>query len=218
MVYRKILEDRTRRLSEEFEFVKLLAEINHEFGFVNSSQDEQDVSNDVDIDDVVFDDVSFDVVDFDVVMDDLDLNRSRRDDKGNDNPYHNVDEPEEINDMFADLDQAFDEIHLVIEAQDVSDLFVVYDQLMMKKMLENGDVISTKVYDVMVAQEMLKDQAGDVISVEVVSKDMVAEETVVGSSGKDKDVVIPHEVYAAMVVIEGFLYSQDRDVVNLTEV
>ncbi|GKG50912.1 hypothetical protein Tco_0539036, partial [Tanacetum coccineum] len=83
MVYRIILEDRTRRLSEEFEFVKLLAEINHEFGLVNSSQDEQDVSNDVDIDDVVFDDVSFDdvnfdVVDFDVVMDDLDLNRSRR--------------------------------------------------------------------------------------------------------------------------------------------
>ncbi|GJV95313.1 hypothetical protein Tco_1546890 [Tanacetum coccineum] len=49
-------------------------EIDHEFGLDNSTQDEQDVSNDVDFDDVVFDDVSFDDVDFDdVSFDDVDL-------------------------------------------------------------------------------------------------------------------------------------------------
>ncbi|GJX47508.1 reverse transcriptase domain-containing protein [Tanacetum coccineum] len=43
-----------------------------------------------------------------------------------------------------------------------------------------------------------EDQAGDVILVEVVAEDKVAEETIVGSSGEDRDVVIPHEVYGAM--------------------
>nr|GEV16202.1 hypothetical protein [Tanacetum cinerariifolium] len=61
----KMLEDRTRRRSDEFEFKKLLAEINHEFRLDNSSQDGQDVSNDVDFDDAIFNDVSFDDVDFD---------------------------------------------------------------------------------------------------------------------------------------------------------
>nr|GEV16201.1 hypothetical protein [Tanacetum cinerariifolium] len=69
----KMLEDRTRRRSDEFEFKILLAEIDHEFGLDNSSQDEQDVSNDVDFDDAIFNDVSFDDVDFDVGMDDLDF-------------------------------------------------------------------------------------------------------------------------------------------------
>ncbi|GKD74224.1 hypothetical protein Tco_1332506 [Tanacetum coccineum] len=79
----KMIKDRTRRLSDEFEFIKLLAEIDHEFGLDNSSQNEQDVSNDVDFDDVVFDDVDFDdvsfddvdfdIVDIDVGMDDLDF-------------------------------------------------------------------------------------------------------------------------------------------------
>ncbi|GJU71012.1 hypothetical protein Tco_1262417 [Tanacetum coccineum] len=56
----KMIGDRTKRLSDEFEFRNLLAEIDHEFGLDNLSQDEQDVSNDANFDDVVFDDVSFD--------------------------------------------------------------------------------------------------------------------------------------------------------------
>ncbi|GJZ99373.1 hypothetical protein Tco_0671924 [Tanacetum coccineum] len=59
---------------------------------------------------------------------------------------------------------------------------------------DDGDVIPTKVYDAMVAQEMLEDQAGI------------------------WDVVIPHEVYAIMVAAEGFFYTEDRDVVIPTEV
>ncbi|GJV98304.1 hypothetical protein Tco_1553556 [Tanacetum coccineum] len=49
---------------------------------------------------------------------------------------------------------------------------------------------------------MLKDQVGNVIPVEVVVEDKVAEETVVGSSGEDRDVVIPHGVYATMIAAE----------------
>ncbi|GJY40580.1 retrovirus-related pol polyprotein from transposon TNT 1-94 [Tanacetum coccineum] len=94
---------RTRRLSDEFEFQKLSTEIDQEFGLDNSSQNEQDVSNDVYFDNVIFND---------------------------------------------------------------------------------------------------EDQAGDVILVEVVAEDKVAEETIVGSSGEDRDVVIPHEVYGAMVYLQ----------------
>ncbi|GJT67551.1 hypothetical protein Tco_1019031, partial [Tanacetum coccineum] len=90
--------------------------------------------------------------------------------------YHNVDEPEEISDMFVDLDQALDELDQVIEAQDVLDLFAVYDhtQLMTKE----------------------EDQVGDVIPVEVVAEDKVAEETII-----DGNVVNPTEVYDAMVAL-----------------
>nr|GEY82902.1 hypothetical protein [Tanacetum cinerariifolium] len=196
--------------------VERMTKIDHEFGLDNSSRDEQDVSNDVDFDDVSFDDVDFDVADFDVVMDDLDLHRSWKRFcimpqmialalvERKDGPYHNVDEPEEINDIFADLDQALDELHQVIEAQETD--------------VEDGDVIPAEVYDAMVAQEMLKDQAGDMISVEVVAKDKVAEEIIMGSCGKDGDVLIPREVYAVMVAVEGFLYIQHGDVVNPTKV
>ncbi|GKD99574.1 hypothetical protein Tco_1387558 [Tanacetum coccineum] len=243
----------TRRLSDEFEFRKLLAEIDNVFGLDNSSQDEQDVSNDVSFDDVAFDDVSFDDVEIYYAIDDSASISGKSDDvptwfndedvdqgidvEWKDDPYHNVDEPEEISDMFADLDHALDELNQVIEAQDVSNLFVVYDQPvddeggvvpsevvdeeMVTEETVDGDnrvVIPTKVHYDMVAQEILEDQFGNVIPVEVVAKDKVAEGTIVGSSGEDRDVVIPHEVYAAMVAAEGFLYTEDGDVVIPTEV
>ncbi|GJV07811.1 hypothetical protein Tco_1345467 [Tanacetum coccineum] len=225
----RFLEDRTRRLSDEFEFRKLLAEIDHVFGLDNSSQDEQDVSNDVSFDDVIFDDVSFDDVAFDDVSfddyyatDDSASITGKSDDvptwfndedvdqgidvEWKNDPYHNVDEPEEISDMFADLDHALDKLNQVIEAQDVSNLFVVYDQ----PVDDEGGMVPSEV--------MLEDQFGNGIPVEVVAKDKVAKGTIVGSSGEDRDVVIPHEVYAAMVAAEGLLYTKDGDVVIPTEV
>ncbi|GJU80415.1 hypothetical protein Tco_1282780 [Tanacetum coccineum] len=51
--------NRTKRLSGKFEFRKPLAEIDHEFGLDNSSQDSLEFSNDVNFDDVIFDDVDF---------------------------------------------------------------------------------------------------------------------------------------------------------------
>ncbi|GJX16872.1 hypothetical protein Tco_0217704 [Tanacetum coccineum] len=160
-------------------------------------QDEQDVSNDVDFDDVVFDDVSFndvdfddvslDDVDFDVGMDDLVFEQELKEvfdedvDQGidvewKDDPYHNVDEPEEIN-------QPIDDEGGVVPFE------VVVEEMVAEETVDGDD---WGLYGAMVAQEMLEDQAGDVIPVEVVAEDNVVEETVVGSSGEDGDVVIPH--------------------------
>ncbi|GKA27173.1 hypothetical protein Tco_0713341 [Tanacetum coccineum] len=186
----RFLEDRTRRLSDEFEFKKLLAEIDHEFGLDNSN-DSASITGKSD--------------DVPTWFNDEDVDQGIDVEWKND-PYHNVDEPEEISDMFADLDHALDKLNQVIEAQDVSNLFVVYDQ----PVDDEGGMVPSEV--------MLEDQFGNGIPVEVVAKDKVAKGTIVGSSGEDRDVVIPHEVYAAMVAAEGLLYTKDGDVVIPTEV
>ncbi|GKD79638.1 hypothetical protein Tco_1342259 [Tanacetum coccineum] len=172
-------------------FIKLLAEIDHEFGLDNSSQDEQDISNDVDFDDVVFDDVSFedvdfddvsfddiefDVVDFDVGIDDLNFEQELEE------VLYYATYASSINGKSRDVPTWFN-------------LFVVYDQ----PIDDEGGVVPFEV----VPKEMV---AEEIVYVEVVVEYKVVEETDVGSSGEDEDVVIPHEVYVAMVAAEGFFF------------
>ncbi|GJZ53970.1 hypothetical protein Tco_0608855, partial [Tanacetum coccineum] len=76
-----------------------------------------------------------------------------------DGTYHLVDEPEEISDMFVELDQAMDELDQVIKDEYVTYLFDVYDQII--------------------------DDEGDVVPVEVVAEVMVSEEAVDGDDGRD---------------------------------
>ncbi|GKB58564.1 hypothetical protein Tco_0914750 [Tanacetum coccineum] len=107
-----------------------------------------------------------------------------------DDPYHIVDEPQEISDMFANIDQAFDELDQIFEAQDVSELFSIYDQL-----------IDAKV---------------DVVPVDLVAEEHVEEEAFDGDEGEEvfsDGEVIPHEVYDVMVAHEGVLYAEDGDVI-----
>nr|GEX97848.1 hypothetical protein [Tanacetum cinerariifolium] len=63
--------------------------------------------------------------------------------KWKDDPYHNVDEPEESSVMFANLDKALDKLNQVIKAQEVSNLFVFYDQ----PIDDEGGVVPYKVVD-----------------------------------------------------------------------
>ncbi|GJS60390.1 hypothetical protein Tco_0655174 [Tanacetum coccineum] len=158
-------------VGKEFDADSENSEIDHEFGFDNPSQDEQDVSNDVDFDDVIFDDVSFDnvnfdIVNFDVEMDDLDFEHEMKEllydedvDQGidvqwQDDPYHNVDEPKEISEMFADLDEALDELDHVVAEEMVADETVDGDDV---EQVVSDDVIPHEVYVVMAAQEMMED-------------------------------------------------------------
>ncbi|GJW06983.1 ty3-gypsy retrotransposon protein, partial [Tanacetum coccineum] len=210
--------------------------------------DEQDILNDVNFNDVVFDDVSFDDVDFDdVSFDDIEFDvidfNVRIDDLNFEQEleevlYYATDDSASISgksgdvptwfsdedvDQGIDVEWKDDSYHSVDEPEEIRG--VVPSEVVVEEMVaegtadgDDGDVIPTNMYDVMVAQEMLKDQDGDVIPVEVVVEDKVAEETDVGSSGEDEDVVIPHEVYVTMVAAEGFLYTKDGDVVIPTEV
>ncbi|GJS60387.1 hypothetical protein Tco_0655171 [Tanacetum coccineum] len=138
------------------------SEIDHEFGFNNPSQDEQDVSNDVDFDDVIFDDISFimSILIFEKSWDvptwfsDEDVDQGI-DVEWKDDPYHNVDEPEEISEMFADLDEALDELDQVVAEEMVTEETVDGDDV---EQVVLDDVIPHEVYVVMVAQEMLEDQ------------------------------------------------------------
>nr|GEW05143.1 hypothetical protein [Tanacetum cinerariifolium] len=109
-----------------------------------------------------------------------------------DDPYHLINEPEEISDIFADLDQALDELDQVIEAQDVINLFSSYDQPIDDEgyvvpvegvfLANDGDVIPTQIYDAMVAQEgVFSPDDGDVIPIEVyevmVTQEMLKDQT-----------------------------------------
>ncbi|GKC74909.1 hypothetical protein Tco_1120792 [Tanacetum coccineum] len=188
MVYKQMIEDRTSRMSGEFEFRKLLAKIDHEFELENSSQDEQDVSNDVDFDDVIFDDVSFDdiefdVVDFDVGIDDLNFEQELEE------VLYYATYASSINGKSRDVPTWFN-------------LFVVYDQ----PIDDEGGVVPFEVVPKeMVAEEIVYGGDKDVIPTEVYDAMVV---------GEDRDVVIPHEVHA----IKGFLYTKDGDVMIPTEV
>nr|GEV81602.1 vacuolar proton-inorganic pyrophosphatase [Tanacetum cinerariifolium] len=150
-----MLENRTKGLSDEFEFRNLLEEIDH--GMYGA--------------------------DFEQEMDELLFYRP--------NKAGFVQRMEKL--LYYDIDDGasitLDELDQVIEAQDVSYLFVIYDQLIddewdvvqvevvAKQMVakeafdsddaDDEDVIPTKVYDAIVAQEMLKGQDGDVIPTEV---------------------------------------------------
>ncbi|GJS23248.1 hypothetical protein Tco_0451880 [Tanacetum coccineum] len=110
-----------------------------------------------------------------------------------DDPYHLVDELEdtgEINDMFAELDQAIDELDQVIEAEGVTDLLAVYDQT-------------------------INDEE-DVVQVEVVAEEMVTEEAVDVDDGEhvvSDGGLIPEELYAAIITQEGVGPVDDGDVI-----
>nr|GEZ30598.1 hypothetical protein [Tanacetum cinerariifolium] len=88
--------------------------------------------------------------------------------------------------MFTDLDQALDKLDQVIKAQDVSNLFVIYDQPINDEggvvpfegilAVVDANVIPNEVYAAMIAHDMLEDDDdGDVISTDVFDA-MVAQE------------------------------------------
>ncbi|GJU71011.1 hypothetical protein Tco_1262416 [Tanacetum coccineum] len=113
--------------------------------------------------------------------------------------------------MFADLDQALDELDQVIEAQDVSNLFVIYDQ----PIDDEGSVVPFEV----VAEEMVEDEAFDgeqVVYVDVIPDEVYA--AMVGQYGVlavvDVD-VISNEVYAAMIAQDMLEDDDDGDVIPI---
>nr|GFA42871.1 hypothetical protein [Tanacetum cinerariifolium] len=235
----KMNTDRNKRPSDEFEFIKLLVEIDHEFGLDNPSQDSLGFSNDVDFDNVSFDfvdldevsfdlvdlddfsfnDVDFDVVDFEQGMDDVDYEQEMEellyydtndgagisgksrdvptwfsdedvyqgiDVEWKDDPYHNVDELEEINDIpFSYYDQPIDDKRGLVPFEVVASEMVekeVFDgvdgeQVVSDDVIPNdvyaamvaqyivlsvvdANVIPDEVYAVMIAQQILKDDDG----------------------------------------------------------
>ncbi|GJR07612.1 RNA-directed DNA polymerase, eukaryota, reverse transcriptase zinc-binding domain protein [Tanacetum coccineum] len=117
-----MIANRTKRLSNEFDFKQLLTEINHEFGLENS-----------------------------------------------------IDEPEEleeISDIFAEHDQALNELDQVTEVEEPEEI------INFEHVVSDGGVILGELYDVIVAQKGgFSADDGDVIPDEMVA-DVVAEKRV----------------------------------------
>ncbi|GKD52779.1 hypothetical protein Tco_1281755, partial [Tanacetum coccineum] len=152
-----MITNRTKRLIGEFEFRKLLAKIDHVFGLENSSQDSLEFPYEVDFKQEMEELLNYrpNEVNFEQRMEELlyydtydganisgkegDLETWFSDEEVDqdiyvewqDDPYRLVDEleeSEEISDMFAKINQAMDELDQVTEAKYVTDSFTIYDQ------------------------------------------------------------------------------------------
>nr|GEX40099.1 hypothetical protein [Tanacetum cinerariifolium] len=195
--------NRTKRLSDKFEFRKLLAEIDHEFGLDNSSQDSLEFSNDVDLDDVIFDDV-----DFQQGMDDVYFEQD-------------IDELLYYGPNKVDFKQGMKEI-LYYDTNDgasISGKSGIEDEVEPLD-IEMADLLASKSsgvrYDSFVIYDQLIDYERDVVLVEVLSKELVARDSFDGDDGEqvvlDGDVILD-EVYDAMVAQKEVLSASDGGVI-----
>nr|GEW18980.1 hypothetical protein [Tanacetum cinerariifolium] len=103
-----MITNRTKRLSDEFEFKNYWHRLTMSFWLKNSNQDSLDSLNVVNFEQEMEEILYYDIDDRDSI----------------------IDEPEEISDMFVELNQALDELDQVIEAKEpkeISVLFADYD-------------------------------------------------------------------------------------------
>ncbi|PWA44826.1 hypothetical protein CTI12_AA523050 [Artemisia annua] len=138
----KMIANHSKRLSDEFQFSRLLEEIDQEFMEEDSSEDSLESTYVLDFDDVYYD----------VTSDGCTISgkegflhtwiSDEEVDQGidvdwNDDPYHLVDvhepeemyaveEPQEISDMFAEIDQALDEFDYVVAAEEGTEMYAIF--------------------------------------------------------------------------------------------
>ncbi|PWA86758.1 hypothetical protein CTI12_AA085250 [Artemisia annua] len=134
----KMIANHSKRLSDEFQFRRLLEEIDQEFMVEDSSEDSLESTDVLDFDDAYYDDTSDGCTisgkegDLHTWISDEEVDQGK-DVDWTDDPYHLVDvpepeemhaieepqepkEPQEISDMFAEIDQALDELDDVVAA------------------------------------------------------------------------------------------------------
>ncbi|GJX94245.1 hypothetical protein Tco_0348831 [Tanacetum coccineum] len=163
-----MLADKTKRPSDKFKFRKLLEEIDHVGWMVSILNKEMD--------EILFygqSEVNFehgiDGLNFEQEIDELLFYETNEVDFEQGMDGLNFEQEMDGMMVLALMERkALDKLNTVIEAQDVSDLIAIYDEpiddegdvVPVEVMLEDqdGDVILTKAYNVMVAQEMLEDQ------------------------------------------------------------
>ncbi|PWA51323.1 hypothetical protein CTI12_AA455980 [Artemisia annua] len=175
----KMFANHTKSLSDGFQFRRLLEEIDQEFMVEDSSEDSLE---------------SIDVLNF---VDEGDLHTwisVEEVDQGidvewQDDPYHLVDvpepeEPQEISDMFAEIDQALDELNDVVAAEKGTEMYAIF-----------AEPISFNLVPLMVVGE----ETFTILDVD-------GEQIVCDGA------VIPNDLCAKVVGDEGFISAVDGDV------
>ncbi|PWA76603.1 hypothetical protein CTI12_AA234720 [Artemisia annua] len=144
----KMIANHSKRLSDEFEFRRLLVEIDQEFMVEDSSEDSLEATDVVEFDDAYYDDTSDGCTnsgkegDLHTWISDEEVDQGK-DVDWTDDPYHLVDvpepeemhaidepqepeEPQEISDMFAEIDQALDELDDVVAAGEGTEVYAIF--------------------------------------------------------------------------------------------
>ncbi|PWA91638.1 hypothetical protein CTI12_AA023690 [Artemisia annua] len=144
----KMIANHSKRLSDEFQFRRLLEEIDQEFMLEDSSEDSLESTDVLDFDDAYYDDTSDGCTisgkegDLHTWISDEEVDQGK-DVDWTDDPYHLVDvpepeemhaieepqepeEPQEISDMFAEIDQALDELDDVVAAGEGTEVYALF--------------------------------------------------------------------------------------------
>ncbi|PWA85111.1 hypothetical protein CTI12_AA153160 [Artemisia annua] len=138
----KMIANHSKRLSDKFQFRRLLEEIDQEFMVEDSSEDSLESTDMLDFDDGYYDDTSDGCTisgkegDLHTWISDEEVDQGKDVDWTHD-PYHLVDvpepeemhaieEPQEISDMFAEIDQALDELDDVVAAGEGTEVYALF--------------------------------------------------------------------------------------------
>ncbi|PWA58579.1 hypothetical protein CTI12_AA361660 [Artemisia annua] len=184
----KMIVNHSKRLSDEFQFRRLLEEIDQEFMVEDSSEDSLESTDVLDFDDAYYDDTSGGCTisgkegDPHTWISDEEVDQGK-DVDWTDDPYHLVDfpeleemrvieEPQEISDMFAEIDQALDELDDVVAAGEGTDVFAILDVdgVDGEQRVRDEDVILDEQCAEVVGDGCLSVVEGDVIKDKVVAK------------------------------------------------
>ncbi|PWA65591.1 hypothetical protein CTI12_AA334540 [Artemisia annua] len=193
----KMVANHTKRLGDEFQFRRLLEEIDQEFMVDDSSEDSLESTDVLDFDDADYDDISDGVT---ISGKEGDLHTWISDEEVyqiidvecQDDSYHLVDvpeEPEEISDMFAEIDQALDELDVVVAAEEVTEMYAIFPEPI----------------------------NFSVVLLVVDAEEMFAIEDVDGDDGEQivcDGAVIPDDLCVEVVGEEGFILVVDGDVIT----
>ncbi|PWA71624.1 hypothetical protein CTI12_AA253300 [Artemisia annua] len=138
----KMIANHSKRLSDEFEFRRLLEDIDQEFMVEDSSENSLESTDVLDFDNAYYDDTSDGCTisgkegDLHTWISDEEVDQGIDVDWTGD-PYHLVDvpepeemyaieEPQEISDMFAEIDQALDELDDVVAAEEGTEMYAIF--------------------------------------------------------------------------------------------
>ncbi|PWA45148.1 hypothetical protein CTI12_AA513730 [Artemisia annua] len=144
----KMIANHSKRLSDEFQFRGLLEEIDQEFMVEDSSEDSLESIDVLDFDDAYYDETSDGCTisgkegDLHTWISDEEVDQGKDVDWTHD-PYHLVDvpepeemhaieepqepeEPQEISDMFAEIDQALDELDDIVAAGEGTEVYALF--------------------------------------------------------------------------------------------
>ncbi|PWA77159.1 hypothetical protein CTI12_AA125040 [Artemisia annua] len=226
----KMIANHSKRLSDEFQFRRLLEEIDQEFMVEDSSEDSLESTDVLDFDDAYYDDTSDGCTisgkkgDLHTWISDEEVDQGK-DVDWTDDSYHLVDvpepeemhaieetqEPQEISDMFAEIDQALDELDYVVAAGEGTEVYALFAE----------PISFSLVLLVVVGEERfaILDVDGDDGEQRVRNEDVILDEQyaeVVGD-GEQRvcDVaVIPDDQCAVVVGNEGCISVVEGDVIK----